>query len=186
MIYVTPFILLFLVLGFLGRDMVRHRVRPEIGIHIPLTMREEDMLARAEVTASAPGGPYRGFVCTVYIDGIPIDHFTNPGTYDVMLSGRSPGVHRLTVHLQVAQERYGTAEKRVDEAFIVEPTVQAHPVHEMKGDDGIIVPEESPFGVDDLFDEGKDQDTQPNDDINTNGGTEKNDDSEQKSEGNTL
>jgi hypothetical protein len=185
-IYVTPFILLFLVLGFLGRDVVRHRVRPEIVVHIPLTIREEDMLARAEVTAGAPGGPYRGFVCTVYIDGISIDHFTNPGTYDVMLSGRSPGVHRLTVHLQVAQERYGTAEKKVDEAFIVEPTVQAHPVHEMKGDDGIIVPEESPFGVDDLFDEGKDQDTQPNDDINTNGGTEKNDDSEQKSEGNTL
>ncbi|MDE4908416.1 PEGA domain-containing protein [Methanogenium marinum] len=162
-IYISPFILLFLVLVFLGKDMLRHRVNPEIDLHLPVTIREDDMLARAEITVNAPGGPYRGFVCTVYIDGISVDHFTNPGKYDVMLSGRSPGVHRLMVHLQVAKERYGKSEKKVEETFIVEPTVQVHRAPEINGDD-IIVPEETHFGTDDLYEEGKGDDANTKDD----------------------
>ncbi len=166
-IYASPFILLFFVMGVLGRDILWHRVRPGIVLHIPVTIREDDMFARAEVTVDAPGGPYRGFVCTVYIDGVSVDHFTNPGKYEVMLSGRSPGVHRLMAHLQVAKERYGKAEKKVEEAFIVEPMEHMHHFSDEKGD-GIIVSEESRFGVEDLYDEKQTGSTNTDEDINTN------------------
>lgn len=153
-IYVSPFLVLFIGAGLIAKDMLRHRIRPEITVHLPVTIREDDMLARAEVTAGAPGGPYRGFVCTVYIDGISVDHFTDPGKYDVMLSGRNPGVHTLMVHLQVAKERYGKAEKEVKENFIVEPAEPAHPVSDENGAE-IIIPENDRFGPEDLFEEGK-------------------------------
>ena len=127
-IYVSPFLVLVLCVGLIVKDMLRHRVKPEITVHLPVTIRGDDVLARAEVTADAPGGPYRGFVCTVYIDSTSVDHFTDPGTYEVKLSGRSPGVHTLEVHLQVAKERYGNVEKKVKEDFTVEPTESAEPV----------------------------------------------------------
>jgi hypothetical protein len=152
-IYASPFFVLFLCTGLVARDMLRHRIRPEVTVHLPVTLRENDMLARAEVTADAPGGPYRGFVCTVYIDGTSVEHFTNPGTYDVMLSGRSLGVHTLMVHLQVAKERYGKAEKRVKKNFIVEPAEPASPGPDAS-DTGIINPEKDFFGSEGLFEEG--------------------------------
>lgn len=157
-IYLSPFLVVFFAGGIFIRDFMHHRVRPEITVHLPVTIREDDMLARAEVTADAPGGPYRGFVCTVYIDGISVDHFTDPGRYDVMVSGRSPGVHSLMVHLQVAKERYGTAEKRVKENFIVEPTESGHSVPDETGD-GIIVPEDDRLVPEDLFEDGRDNGT---------------------------
>lgn len=156
-IYISPFILLLFSAGFIIKDMVRHRVAPEIMVNLPVTIREDDMLARAKVTANAPGGPYRGFVCTVYIDGVSVDHFTNPGTYDVILRGRRRGVHRLMVHLQVAKERYGTTEKMVEETFIVEPAQSAHPVPDENGS-GIIDTEEFLPGVEALYEDKKSSD----------------------------
>ena len=158
-IYISPFVLLLFVLVFLGKDMLRHRVRPEIILNIPVTIREDDMFARAEITAHAPGGPYRGFVCTVYIDGISVDHFTNPGKYDVILSGRSPGVHHLMAHLQVAKERYGKSEKKAEEAFIVEPMERVHDAAVKKDDGGIIVPEDARIETEDLYEGGNGDDT---------------------------
>lgn len=152
-IYLSPFILLFTGAGVLIKDIVRHRVMPVVKVNLPVTIREEDMLAQATVTADASGGPYRGFVCTVYIDGGLVDHFTSPGTYSVMLGGRSRGVHRLVAHLQVAKERYGTVEREVEETFIIEPAQPVHPVSDENGA-GIIDTEEFLSGVEDLYEEG--------------------------------
>ncbi|MFA5396821.1 MAG: PEGA domain-containing protein [Methanomicrobiales archaeon] len=139
-IYVSPFLVLFLFIGLIAKDMIQHRVKPEITVRLPVSIREGDLLKRAEVTADALGGPYRGFVCTVYIDSTSVDHFTEPGTYDVMLSGKSPGVHTLMVHLQVAKERYGNVEKKVAENFTVEPAESASPALDVSG--GSFIPEE--------------------------------------------
>ena len=164
-IYLFPFIFLFIGAGALIKDMERHRVIPAVRVNLPVTIREEDMLAQATVTAHASGGPYRGFVCTVYIDGGLVDHFTSPGTYSVMLGGRSRGVHRLVAHLQVAKERYGTVEKEVEETFIIEPAQPVHPVSDENGG-GIIDTEEFLSGVEDLYEEGT------IDDADTDGGSE--------------
>ncbi|KAF1078641.1 PEGA domain-containing protein [Methanogenium sp. MK-MG] len=163
-IYVSPFILVLLVLVFFVKDFAGHRVKPEIVVHIPVTLRENDTLARAEVTADVTGGPYRGFVCTVYIDGVSVDHFTDPGRYDVPLSGRSRGVHRFMVDLQVAKERYGRAGKKVEKTFIVEPVEQVHHVPDQKDDgEGTVVTEDDRSGLDTLY-EGKGADAASRDD----------------------
>lgn len=119
-IYILP-VLIFLLLGwFVSRDFVRRRVKPEMTLHLPESFPEDDMLARAEIIADVKGGPYRGFVCTVYIDEIPVDHFTDPGRYVVSLAGKHPGVHTVSVLLQVAKERSGTAERKAEGSFTVE------------------------------------------------------------------
>ena len=118
-IYVSPVIAFVLLTGLFASDIIRHRVRPEIFIDIPKNINESDMLARGHVSADVSGGPFRAFVCTVYIDGAAVDHFTDPGIYDIMLSGRGPGVHVLTAHLQIAKKRYGHCELKSEETFTV-------------------------------------------------------------------
>ncbi|WAI02490.1 PEGA domain-containing protein [Methanogenium organophilum] len=139
-IYVLPVLLCILAAALFVRDVALHRVLPVLGVDLPATVREDDMLARAGITADAAGGPYRGFVCTVTIDGATVEHFTIPGRYRVMLGGRGRGVHRLRVHLQVVQERYGTVERSEEWSFIVEPAERA------AGGGGEIIDAEEPVG----------------------------------------
>ena len=149
LIYLSPFLLLILGAGLLFYDMMQHRVVPEVAVDLPATLREDDMLARATVRADATGGPYRGFVCTVSLDGAAVDYFTSPGTYEVMLGGRSRGVHRFVARLQVAQERYGTAERVVEETFVVEPS----PPVSGKGSGEIIDTDARIPGIEALFED---------------------------------
>ncbi|GAB7015171.1 PEGA domain-containing protein [Methanogenium cariaci] len=158
-IYASPFVLVLLVLVVFVKDVVGHRVKSEIVVHLPVTVRENDTLAQAEVTADISGGPYRGFVCTVSIDGVSIDHFTDPGTYVVSLAGRSRGVHHFSVDLQVAKERYGRAGKKVEKIFIVEPVEQVHSVldhREGDDDNATDVPKDERSGVETLYEGGPD------------------------------
>lgn len=151
-IYLSPFLLLILGAGLLVHDIMQHRVVPAVVVELPVTLREDDMLARASVTAHVTGGPYRGFVCTVTVDGAVVDYFTSPGTYEVMLGGRHRGVHRISARLQVAQERYGTAEKEVEETFLVEP---APPGGTVSGEGGgeIIDTDAGVPGIEALFED---------------------------------
>jgi len=152
-IYASPFLLLFLILVIFVKDFAGHRVRPEIVVNLPETVRENDTLAQAEVTADVSGGPYRGFVCTVSIDGVSIEHFTDPGKYMVPLTGRSRGVHHFTVQLQVAKERYGKAGKKVEKTFIVEPKEEVHHVPEKNDDSDVtdVVPGDERSGLETLY-----------------------------------
>jgi hypothetical protein len=119
-LYGLPVLIILIIGWFVSGDFVRRRVKPEITLHLPGSFKEDDMLTRAEITADVKGGPYRGFVCTVYIDGTPVDHFTDPGSYAVSLAGKRPGVHTVSVLLQVAKERSGTAERKAEGSFTVE------------------------------------------------------------------
>ncbi|MBN2733814.1 MAG: PEGA domain-containing protein [Methanomicrobiaceae archaeon] len=160
-IYVSPVIILILIAGFFVWDISEHRVRPEISMNVPATVKEDDMLARAHITADAPGGAHRGFVCTVYIDGVPADHFTDPGKYDVMLSGRSPGEHIITAHLQVAKERYGRAEKKAEAAFTVLPAEHSGVVLDSEAKSpSIIDTEEYSKDLDEYYEEKKNKETE--------------------------
>jgi hypothetical protein len=148
-IYLSPFLLLILGAGLLFHDIMQHRVVPAVAVDLPATLRENDMLARATVTAHVTGGPYRGLVCTVTVDGATVDYFTSPGTYEVMLGGRSRGVHRISARLQVAQRRYGTAERVVEETFLVEPS----PSVSGKGSGEIIDADALVPGIEALFED---------------------------------
>ena len=148
-IYLSPFLLLILGAGLLFHDMMQHRVVTAVVVDLPATLREDDMLARATVRAHVTGGPYRGFVCTVSVDGATVDHFTSPGTYEVMLGGRHRGAHRLVARLQVAKERYGTAETVAEETFVVEPS--SPPPDEGGGE--IIDTDEQVPGIEALFED---------------------------------
>ncbi|UUX92660.1 PEGA domain-containing protein [Methanoplanus endosymbiosus] len=119
-LYGLPVLIILLVGWFVSKDFIRRRVKPEITLHLPGSFKEDDMSARAEIITDVKGGPYRGFVCTVYVDDTPVDHFTDPGRYAVSIAGKRPGVHTVSVLLQVAKERSGTAERKAEGSFTVE------------------------------------------------------------------
>lgn len=120
LIYLSPFAFLIVFVFLFAADYSVQQIRPELLIDIPKKIFEDDMLARGHVTARLERGPYRAFVCTIYIDDSSVDHFTNPGRYDIMLAGRGVGEHILSAHLQIAKKRYGSLEIKAEEKFIVE------------------------------------------------------------------
>ncbi|MBP2133407.1 hypothetical protein J2128_001361 [Methanomicrobium sp. W14] len=122
-IYISPLFILAVFIFFIAGDVVKHRVSSGIKIEIirpPENEKKGYAGERAYVTADIKG-PYKAFVCTVYIDGEPVEHFTEAGRHNINISGRSFGAHLISVHLQAIKERYGKYEDKTEETFTIEP-----------------------------------------------------------------
>ena len=121
-IYVLPFILAFVVILLFAANFMRHRVKPIIVLDVPKAVRAAGESPQyVKFSVDAKGGKYRAFVCTVYIDGKSMEHFVEPGNYEVLISGehKSVGEHTAAVELKISKTRYGVTSARSEETYTV-------------------------------------------------------------------
>ena len=121
-IYKLPYIIAFVVIVLFSANFMRHRVKPIIVLDVPKAVRAAGESPQyVKFSVDAKGGKYRAFVCTVYIDGKSMEHFVEPGNYEVLISGehKSVGEHTAAVELKISKTRYGVASARSEETYTV-------------------------------------------------------------------
>ncbi|MBQ3684332.1 MAG: hypothetical protein II925_01935, partial [Methanomicrobium sp.] len=121
---------------------MRHRVKPIIVLDVPKALRAAGESPQyVKFSVDVKGGKYRAFVCTVYIDGKSMEHFIEPGSYEVLISGehKSVGEHTAAVELKISKTRYGVTTARSEETYTVfddENIIDSDSMSLMEGDDG--------------------------------------------------
>lgn len=121
-IYVLPFIIAFVLIVLFAANFMRHRVKPVIVLEVPKALRAEGESPQyVKLSVDAKGGAYRAFVCTVYLDDESMEHFVEPGSYEVLIAGthRTLGDHRVAVELKISKTRYGVTTARSEESYTV-------------------------------------------------------------------
>ncbi|MBO4355105.1 MAG: PEGA domain-containing protein, partial [Methanomicrobium sp.] len=121
-IYVLPFIIAFVLIVLFAANFMRHRVKPVIVLEVPKALRAEGESPQyVKLSVDAKGGAYRAFVCTVYLDDESMEHFVEPGSYEVLIAGthRTLGDHRVAVELKISKTRYGVTTARSEETYTV-------------------------------------------------------------------
>ena len=117
-IYISPVFVLIALIALIGYDFRRHIINPILEIEVPPSIDPDDEDAKAKVSIDT-GGPVKGHVCTVTIDGEKVDYISETGTFDISLAGRMPGLHKIEAKLEVARERYGTMVVTASKVFEV-------------------------------------------------------------------
>lgn len=115
-IYISPVLLLALLVWLALLDFRRHMIKPALDIEIPASIDPDDENAKATISIEIEG-PYRGHVCTVSIDGDRVEYISDTGTFDIDLAGRMPGLHKIEAKLEVARGRFGTKVVTVSKVF---------------------------------------------------------------------
>ena len=141
-IYILPFILAFVIIVLFAANFMRHRVKPIIVLDVPKALRAAGESPQyVKFSVDVKGGKYRAFVCTVYIDGKSMEHFIEPGSYEVLISGehKSVGEHTVAVELKISKTRYGVTSARSEETYTVfddNSIIDSDSMSLMEGDDG--------------------------------------------------
>ncbi|MDN7026020.1 PEGA domain-containing protein [Methanoculleus sp. FWC-SCC1] len=107
MLYASPLVLLIMVGSVIGFDWKRCRVRPNVELWSNL---QEDGSQSLHVETAAGNKKYRTLLCTVYLDGVPVERIVGPGKKTVNIGSLSSGSHIARAVVEVQQLRYGLSE----------------------------------------------------------------------------
>jgi hypothetical protein len=117
-IYISPVFVLIAMVALIGYDFRRHIINPVLEIEVPASIDPDDEDTKAKISIDT-GGPAKGHVCTVTIDGERVEYISETGTFEISLAGRMPGLHKIEAKLEVARERYGSKVVTASKVFEV-------------------------------------------------------------------
>ncbi|WP_083773157.1 PEGA domain-containing protein [Methanolacinia petrolearia] len=117
-IYISPVFILIALIALIGYDFRRHIINPVLEIEVPPSIDPDDEDTKAKISIDT-GGPAKGHVCTIMIDGERVEYISETGKFDISLAGRMPGLHKIEAKLEVARERYGTKVVTASKVFEV-------------------------------------------------------------------
>ena len=117
-IYISPILAIIAIISLIGYDIRRNLISPVLKIDVPASIDPDARDAAAKITIGIDG-PFRGHVCTVFVDGEKVDYISDTGTFDIDLTGRMPGLHKIEAKLEVVRERYGTKVVTASKVFEV-------------------------------------------------------------------